>query len=299
MTTITRGGDAEERAHLEAGDLLFVEDFNGQPGFLGHGFGFVGENARSEFVGRLVDEVAGKILRVGNDAAPGKAFISGRALRGRKASDQDGLNVLIVLLIGLVFVGFEIGGECAFGKGLGVFFGGMALSNKESEVLDGASLQKAKSCASDLTKCRRITLLALPCSDEEQPRRLESRRRVDQSELQHFAGQFAAFGKLAQQTCRGLIDLRDTALNGVRFFKYARNQGFGIECCKRLGLQRDLHGALSPPIVVHGLFDFPASFLGAFVLAAVPRLLALRQGDFDLGDAVTEINPQRYDGQTL
>src|SRR5882757_4569957 len=58
-------------------------------------------------------------------------------------------------------------------------------------------------------------------------------------------------------------------------------------------------GALSPPIVVHGLFDFPASFLGAFVLASVPRLLALRQGDFDLRDAVTKINPQRYDGQTL
>jgi len=36
-----------------------------------------------------------------------------------------------------------------------------------------------------------------------------------------------------------------------------------------------------------------------FILAAVPRLLALRQGDFDLGDAVTKINPQRYDGQTL
>src|SRR5260370_126551 len=117
--------------------------------------------------------------------------------------------------------------------------------------------------------------------------------------IQPFASQFAAFGKLAQQACGGLIDFRDTALNGVRFFKYARNQGFGIECCKRLGLQRDLHGALSPPIVVHGLFDFPASFLGAFVLAAVPRLLALRQGDFDLGDAVTKIDLQRDDGQTL
>jgi hypothetical protein len=47
------------------------------------------------------------------------------------------------------------------------------------------------------------------------------------------------------------------------------------------------------------LLDFSASFLGAFVLAAVPGLLALSQGDFDLGDAVAKVDFQGYDGQTL
>src|SRR5229473_1568794 len=66
--------DAEERAHLEISDFLFVENFNGEASFLGHGFGFLSKDTRSEFVGRLVDEVAGKVLRVRDDAAPRKAF---------------------------------------------------------------------------------------------------------------------------------------------------------------------------------------------------------------------------------
>ncbi len=119
---------------------------------------------------------------------------------------------------------------------------------------------------------------------------------MDQSELQHLAGQFPAFCELARQACGRLVDFRDATLNGVGFFEYVRNQGIGFESCKRLGLQRDLHGALSPPIVIHGLFHFPASFLGAFVLATVPRLLALRQSDFNLGDAVTKVDFQRDDG---
>src|SRR5579872_7239445 len=36
--------DAEKRAHLELGDFLFVENFDGEAGFFGHGGGFVGED---------------------------------------------------------------------------------------------------------------------------------------------------------------------------------------------------------------------------------------------------------------
>src|SRR5216684_1060254 len=53
--------DAKQSAHLEIGDFLFVEDFDGEAGFPGHGFGFFGEDARREFVGRLVDQVARKV----------------------------------------------------------------------------------------------------------------------------------------------------------------------------------------------------------------------------------------------
>ena len=54
---------------------------------------------------------------------------------------------------------------------------------------------------------------------------------------------------------------------------------------------------LSPPVAIHCLFRFPTGFLGAFVLAAVPTLFTLRQSDFDLGDAIAKVNPQRNDGQ--
>src|SRR5215469_6640111 len=56
---------------------------------------------------------------------------------------------------------------------------------------------------------------------------------------------------------------------------------------------------LSPPVAIESLFGFPASFLGAFVLAAVPGFFALGQSDFDFGNAVAEIDAQRNDGQTF
>src|SRR5262249_43665556 len=56
---------------------------------------------------------------------------------------------------------------------------------------------------------------------------------------------------------------------------------------------------LSPPVAIESLFRFFTSFLGAFVLTAVPLLLALRQCDFNLRDAVAEINLSRNDGQAL
>src|ERR1700731_2172377 len=56
---------------------------------------------------------------------------------------------------------------------------------------------------------------------------------------------------------------------------------------------------LSPPIAIHSLFGFPARFLVALVLAAVPDFFALGQRNFALGDAVAKVYPQRDYGQTL
>ena len=58
-------------------------------------------------------------------------------------------------------------------------------------------------------------------------------------------------------------------------------------------------GNLSPPVAIHGLLRFPAGFLGALVLAAIPRLLSLSQSDFDFGNAIAEVNPQRNYGQSF
>src|SRR5260370_16110233 len=56
---------------------------------------------------------------------------------------------------------------------------------------------------------------------------------------------------------------------------------------------------LSPPVAIHCLFRFPASFLGSFVLATVPRFFTLRQCDLNLGNAVAEVNSQGDNGQSL
>src|ERR1700686_1689163 len=56
---------------------------------------------------------------------------------------------------------------------------------------------------------------------------------------------------------------------------------------------------LSPPVAIHSLFGFPARFLVALILAAVPSLFALGQRDFALGDAVAKVYPQRDYGQTF
>jgi hypothetical protein len=47
------------------------------------------------------------------------------------------------------------------------------------------------------------------------------------------------------------------------------------------------------------LVRFPACFLIALVLATIPGLFALRQGDFDFCFAVAEINSQRNNRQTF
>jgi len=68
-------------------------------------------------------------LRIGDDTPFRKAFFSRCALGVGEASEQDGFDVLVVFLVGLVLVCFEIGGERPFGNSLGVFFGGVVLAD--------------------------------------------------------------------------------------------------------------------------------------------------------------------------
>ena len=66
--------DAEKRSHFQFGDFLFIENRNGKSRGLGHRFGFLRQDARGHFVRRLVHQIAGKILRIRDDAALGDAF---------------------------------------------------------------------------------------------------------------------------------------------------------------------------------------------------------------------------------
>src|SRR6266446_10130097 len=143
MTTITRGGSTLPCATLRSAlilirDFPFIENFDGKAGFLGHGFGFFGEDARRELVRRFVDEVASEILGLGDDAAFRKTFVSRRALGVRVTGDDHRFDILVVFLVGLVFVGFEIGEERALGDDLGGFADGLAFTDKEDKILYGA-----------------------------------------------------------------------------------------------------------------------------------------------------------------
>src|SRR5271170_1093105 len=96
--------DTYERAHFQLGDFALVENFDAEADFLSHGFGARGEHARREAVGRLVDQVARKILRFGDDAATVKRGRKIRARRRIETGEQHGLDFAIVLLLGVVLV---------------------------------------------------------------------------------------------------------------------------------------------------------------------------------------------------
>ena len=63
---------ADQRAHFQLGDFALVEDFDSQARFFGHGLGLRGEHARREFVRRLVDQIARKILRLRRECDHGQ-----------------------------------------------------------------------------------------------------------------------------------------------------------------------------------------------------------------------------------
>ena len=51
--------------------------------------------------------------------------------------------------------------------------------------------------------------------------------------------------------------------------------------------------------LVHGLADLALRLFVSFRLAAIPLLLPLSKSNFAFCDAVTEVNPQRHQGQTF
>jgi len=88
---MTRGGadcpgDAEKRAHLDAGDFLFVENFNGER-FPGHGFGLFGHDARRKLLAGSY-EVAREVLCV-SDRAAFERPLSQRRARVGEADNLD------------------------------------------------------------------------------------------------------------------------------------------------------------------------------------------------------------------
>ena len=120
-------------------------------------------------------------------------------------------------------MGFEIRGQRAFDDCLCRIFGGVAFAHDESEILYGARFQIAQSRAGGFAQHSGIKLLAFSCSNQQQSRRFQACRRVNEGELQHLAGKLSALGQPTQQPSSRPIDLRDAALNRVGLLKHIRN----------------------------------------------------------------------------
>ncbi len=108
---------ADQRAHFQLGNFSLVENFDAEADLLGHGFSAGGQNARRQFIGGLVDQIAGEILRFGDYLT---LIDGGRKVDSKariESGKPDGLN-LAVFLFGAVFIRFEIGGDQAFDDGL-------------------------------------------------------------------------------------------------------------------------------------------------------------------------------------
>src|SRR5262249_766336 len=71
-------------------------------------------------VGRLIHQIARKVLRVGNDRSGHKSLLRGRNLVPRKASQADRFDLLL-FLVGLVFVGLEVRRNEPFSERLCLF----------------------------------------------------------------------------------------------------------------------------------------------------------------------------------
>ena len=60
-------GDAEQEAHLQADDVVFVQDLDVQSGVARDGAAALGEDRRRQHVGRLVAEIAGNVAGLAED----------------------------------------------------------------------------------------------------------------------------------------------------------------------------------------------------------------------------------------
>ncbi len=133
----------KQGAHFQVGDLFFVEDIDREARFAGHGRGAIGQHARGEQVGGLVAQVAGEILRFGDDAAAGEAAIGIGARGFFPAGERGGRDFTAGLLVRFVFVVIEIREDHALDDGLRGGLAAFAFPDQERGLLHLARFQRA------------------------------------------------------------------------------------------------------------------------------------------------------------
>ena len=183
-------GHADQSAHFQFGNFAFVQNFDAQANFLSHGFGLGCQHARGEAVGRFVDQIAGEILRFGDDAAVVDGFL--QILRAIETSKQDALYLLVFFLFGVVFVRFEVGNRQAFDDGLDGGRAAFPFAGEEDEFLHAARFQITQGGSGNFAQIAGGELVDFSGADDQQALRVHAFGKMDQHGLQRLAGDFSA-----------------------------------------------------------------------------------------------------------
>ena len=138
-------GDSPECAHLELSDLVGAVDFALQADVRRHFLGAFGHYGWRHAIGRFVGQVAGEVLRLGDDASGLHGAFQCLGIAGH--DDGDGVDLLVfvlVIAIALVVAGIEVAYESAFNDGAyGVRGGDSVLGQSEGKAADVFSFQGA------------------------------------------------------------------------------------------------------------------------------------------------------------
>ena len=202
--------DAEQGAHAELAHAVLIEDFAFEAAFRGHFAGAVGEDQRGQNVGGFIGEVAGEILRFGEDLAAEKSLIERGSVGG-----GDGVEGVerFSLIGGFVQIGLEISEDGAFGDGFGV-----SSIQPPGEALHAFLLQRADHGGDGFAQ---IEFIALPSPDDSDAFRGETGGLMEHGELVGLAGKFAGGFELVEPG-GGELQL------GGRGLVLKKNDGHGI-----------------------------------------------------------------------
>ncbi len=212
-----------------------------------------------------------------------------------------------ILLVGAVFVAIEIAEQQAFGDRLRRLRRSLAFARQESEPFHRARFQITHRGSRQPAQFGGVEFIALSGADQDHALRGNTRGKVDEGELQHFAGQFAGGGELAESAPAGPIEIGDNALDGCSLLlfglKHIAHERLGLDLCGRPRIQTDLHAgshrSSTPPVFVHGFAQLAPRFLFAFALAAVPLFFTACQGQFAFGNTIAKIDAQRNERQAF
>ncbi len=180
--------DAQQRPESKLFHPRLVQHLALQPLLSGHAAGVVGQDARRHQVGRLVDQRAGVVLGFPNHAPALQRLLERRRLFRHR--DAHALDALLALLgIGFVDVGLEIAQQKALGQRLDHLLRHQLAFQRQADVRDPLVLQRAQRRAGQLPRLGRAEPGPLAAPGQQQPRRLEPRRAVQERCFQRLASE--------------------------------------------------------------------------------------------------------------
>src|SRR5579885_613643 len=207
-------GHAQQATHPQLPHAVLVQDFAFQAVRGGHLAGAFREQGGRQAIGRLVDQLAGEILRFGDDTPALDSLPEVRS--AGRCGDGELFEGLSVVLCGLITVGLVVAQQGAFGGRARVFRACQSGIQVKRGTANRAALQEAHGRAGHLAKFRRSEGFRLASSDYQQTPGPQPGSLVQQGHLQHFAGDFPGFYPLRQAGARVLLPLEGHQHDGVR-----------------------------------------------------------------------------------